>query len=625
MLHFFRKNAHSIIVRVILGAIALSFCFWGLGSLFQGKPEQTGVVAYVGKTPVTLKSILTQMDDANIPEEERAKEYPRVLHKHLTQHISFNESQRLDMRVPDALVRQSIRSLPFLHTDQGQFDGGKLQALLTNGVIKKDALLSYAYTMLASKQMNVLFQSHDLYPPSHALSLFQELHTLRDVVVYPFSTHKHAEIKALTDSYTASEDFQKFLDNELDKAQSSFVPGISVPATCSMQILHIAKEYFPEPTITQQEVNQALAERFPHRTIRTLVRIEAQTKEEVSAAITALKSRAEPPKEVELENTTVSDDQPSPLEWATHGEALKAFGDHTAITKDGEAFFCVFLSDITEQDTRPKDPKVAKGIVKELALARQQAEADNLRMQLESDATSMEALRKSAGKNARFLKTAPLTRQGLTLFGLSAQNLYAIPLDTEAMDSVFTASLDQVDAPITLSDGSHIFFVVSEQKPAAQRTRKDIHLAPLHAVFLSEKLQSVIEKKAEEISQNLKKLNKHNPKDLGHKTSPPFNIKKHSLLNAPMAFDIETRIRIAALKPDEHTVVFVEGKPTIILVKKEYPVDPSSHVEAYKHFKAWLARSMEKDLQDTWSKTLYDTHKVSILAPTYEKALEMRS
>lgn len=624
MLHFFRKHAHSIVVRVILGAIALSFCFWGLGSLFQSKPEQVGVVAYAGKIPITLKSVLAQMDDSNVPEEDRAKEYPRVLQKHLAQHISFQESQRLDMRIPDALVRQSIRSLPFLHTDKGQFDGAKLQTLLTNGAIKKDALLSYAYAMLTSKQINALFQSHDLFPPSHALLLFQELHTPRDVTVYPFETHSAKELAAIANDFLASEDFETFLNEQYDQSRTKFVPGLSIPATCRIQALHIAKEYFPAPVISKQELNQVISERFPRRTVRTLVRIEAPTKDDVSATITALQNRAEPPKTAEVESTTVSSDEPSPLQWAENAGSLRRVGDHTAITSEGDAFTAVFLSDATEQDTAPKDKKVIEKIEQELAMSRQQAEADNLRTQLEADATSMEALRKSAGKHARSFTTAPLTRQGVTLFGLSAQHLYGAPLDTEAMDSVFTASPDQIDTPITLSDGSHVFFVVLENKPASVRTRKDLHAAPLHAAFLSEKMHSVLEKKATEISEKLKKNKKHNPEDLGYTTRPSFTIKKHSLLT-PVALDLNTRIKIASLRPNEHSAVFIEGRPTIMLVTKEYPVDPSSNVEAYKQFKLWLERSVEKDLQDAWGKTLYDTHKVSVIAPTYDQALKLKS
>ena len=156
------------------------------------------------------------------------------------------------MVVPDAMLRQSIRSLPFLHTEKGQFDSAKLQALLSNGVIKKETLLSYAYTLLVGRQLETLFYSRDLYPPTGALSLFQELHAKRDVTIHLFRPFTPNELQSMSTDYLNSQDFKDFIAAQESTARTSFVPGISVPATCTIHAVHISKDYFPTSNISPQ-------------------------------------------------------------------------------------------------------------------------------------------------------------------------------------------------------------------------------------------------------------------------------------------------------------------------------------------------------------------------------------
>jgi len=621
MLHFFRKHTSSLLVRIVLGSIALSFCFWGLGSLFYSKAQPENVVAYVGEMPITYQQIASQMDEANVAATARASAYPSFLHKHLTQVVLLREAQDSDIRVPDALVRHSIRALPFLHTEDGQFDGEKLQALLANGVIKKDALLSYAFGNIANKQMGVLFQSQDLFPPTFALKLFRTLHTQRDVRIYPFHTHTFAALITMESDLLATPEYKAFRQEQITKAKTTFVMGVSQPTCRKLRILHISKNYFPKQAVTPSDLKQALRDRFPPQEVRHLTYIEHSTEAAVQKALNEISQGNEPSdKDVTVERTTLVTGETHLQDWANQA-AQYAKNVKQPIKKSDAGFFTVYVTNITEQSTTPKDAESLARIREDLQEIRRQSAADNLRTQIESSANTIEDLRKMAGENVRYIETAPLTQQGYTLQGIASEHLYGVPLDTSSMETVFTATPGQLDEPITLSDNSHIFFVVDEHQPAKVLPNDQIDDILIAFDFCDPKITATVKETATRASQTLVEKKSHNPADIGFRTEEAWDIKDQSLLGKNLPLPLEELLAIAATPVGSHICVFIDARPHLVLITKERTQDPSSNVEAYKGFKGWLSESMSREARENWARDLFKKHKVSIVKETFEKAM----
>ncbi len=581
----------------------------------KGSSEEP--VAFIKSDPLTLQSILRQMSDNNVPEQEREDVYVRTLEQHILQKLYGYEAHRLGLVIPDILLRNSIRSLPFLHTDKGTFDSDKLQTLLTNGSLQKETLLLYTHSLLMQRKMNSLFFS-DCHMPAHiSMRLFDQMATTMDTTWYPIDALSTQERIAMEKSVFSSQEFKDFVAKKRSEATVRFVPGLSIPHRRVLHVLHVSKHYFELPSVTEEELKEAVEVRFLPLDEYSVMQLEATSKEDVEKALKALKAGDPLPKGVQsIFTQSLQNNMP---DWAKPALSLKE-KENSEVTKsdDGVHFQVVYVQGIKHIENKPTSKQELANLRKEIALSKQQLAADQMRLQLEERLTDEASLRQEAkgNKHVRFIEMKPIDRNGLTASGLSTEHMYSVPLDHEATETIFMSSSQQMEPPLTLNDGSHLFFVVQNVMPETTVSDTEEDLSLLIAEFAYIKIQAALHEKIKSISEDLKKRNISDPRQAGFDTKPR-TINDISLLRSSLNADMEL-LEIAALNPGEHAPLLLKAHPLhsfIVVLHAKHKPSLATHAETYKKFKAWLESSFSSEQKRAWGKSLYSEHDVKIVTP----------
>ncbi len=138
MLSYMRKHARSWVVKGVLGLIIVVFTFWGVGTYRSG---EKGVLAYVGKEPITVlefqkryrevlknyESLFKKPIDRKLAKALGLPNF--VLEGLIKDKIISNEAKNLGIGVTDKEVLNYIKSISAFQT-KGKFDKRKYFALL---------------------------------------------------------------------------------------------------------------------------------------------------------------------------------------------------------------------------------------------------------------------------------------------------------------------------------------------------------------------------------------------------------------------------------------------------------------------------------------------------------------
>lgn len=625
MLHFFRQHNSSIISRIVLAVIALSFGVWGLGSLARPSTKPNDVVAKIGEQYITLSSMIKKMDDSNIPEKSRAEAFPLLLDLRIHETINVLEANRLKFRIPDVFLKHAIQSLPFLHTETGSFDSTKLQQMLDSGTLKKDVIFQYVFSLLTSKQLSPIFATTNMLPGDHVVDLYRSAASL-----ISFSIHNVADATKI--AYLAQQDTikqgkeQPLIEEALKKALSGkWVAGISTPARRSLRAIHVSKQYLKKPQISQKEFLAEINTRFAPIEKRTVIRLQSKDRQHLENSLKKIKSNPDPKFEDENITTTVLHSISSEVSvpWAKAAFSIKKL-DNTPISQDGDVFSTAVVLDVTmEAQTPSKEDK--DQLFQDMIEQKQQAVIEKIRADLEHRILEAKDLDSVKEAGTRLVDISEIDASGCVYWGANTNTLFGIPLDREALDSIFSAPIQQLDVPITLENGSHLFFVVTQSKEAGTLAKKDIQPHQFIADASTPETLERLKKKGEEIVSKLRTAKTDDLKKIGAKTLfEPITLDKVPLLLSERSmFSLEDRIAIAKLKPGEAlSLPDASGMLRIITVSQNKKADPSSSVKGYTMFKEKLLEGLSEQIQRLWAKALYQTHKVEVLYTEYDKAVQ---
>ncbi len=140
MLDFFRRNAQSWGVKVILGIIIIVFVFWGIGS-FRG--ERGNVLAEINGSPLLLEDfqrVYSQALDTlrrenpgiNVEDLERMNLRSRIFNQMVGMHLLQQEAARLNVTVSAQELRQTITGLQVFQGQDQRFDPDLYKDLLSS-------------------------------------------------------------------------------------------------------------------------------------------------------------------------------------------------------------------------------------------------------------------------------------------------------------------------------------------------------------------------------------------------------------------------------------------------------------------------------------------------------------
>ncbi len=624
MLHFFRQNNTSIISRIVLALISLSFAVWGLGSLFRPSNKPSDIVANIGEHLITLSSIVAKMDETNVPKSQRQEFYPLILQSKIQEIVTSLEAHRLGFKIPDAFLRHAIQSLPFLHTDSGQFDGARLQQLMDSGMLRKEILFQYVFSLLTEKQLSPIFFTANLTQGGHALNLFKEAAALYSFTIHLPEASTFISTKAC-DHAVSSGDVSRAVQSAITSAKSGEqVQFISVPERRSLKALHVSRDYLPRPSVTAAEIKEALLRRFPPITSRSIVRLEASNEADLSTAISSLKSNLKMDLEA-LTNVTpslsphVTDD--ADLEGCLKMANSLNAGDSTPVTKEGDVFVAAVVLSKKATPFEPSDTD-RMDVRKEVESLKQQVDVDKIRAELEHSVLEPADLEKAQQPGVRFMHIENIDAQGCVFWGANTSTLFTLPLDKEALSSIFSANLGQVDLPLTLEDGSHLIFVVSNIQEPTTLEESEVDASNITADVATPLIIKQCEEEGARCAEAYNKSGK--TKAIGSLLAEPTALTDIPLLITNNGFfSLDNRILLATTPKNKAvSIVTPDGMIQIITVQGKKAGDPYNAVKAYSEFKEKLASSVSDDLKTAWAESLYKQHKVQIIHESYNTAVK---
>ena len=166
MLRQIRERTGSVVVKIILGLLIISFAAWGVGDMVQFRAEDQPVAEVAG-TELTRRDVENEVrrEMARLnprfagqltPETARMLGLPQSVLGQMVNDILLNaETRDLDIAVSDNIVREAVRSSNAFRSNLGAggFDRQKFQAMLYQFGMTEQEFLDRARRELARGQL----------------------------------------------------------------------------------------------------------------------------------------------------------------------------------------------------------------------------------------------------------------------------------------------------------------------------------------------------------------------------------------------------------------------------------------------------------------------------------------
>lgn len=164
MLGAIRKRSGSILVKLLLGLLVLSFGAWGITDVFQGRATDTSV-ARVGEREITpdqlgrdyqreLARLQTAFGGSLDRQQARAMGLAQVVLGRIVERTLFGlGADRLGVAVSDDLVRREIRATAAFHNQFKKFDRLRFQEVLRSNGLSEGGFVAMLREDLARSQL----------------------------------------------------------------------------------------------------------------------------------------------------------------------------------------------------------------------------------------------------------------------------------------------------------------------------------------------------------------------------------------------------------------------------------------------------------------------------------------
>lgn len=256
MLNFIRQRAGGTFSIVIIGAIAIVFIFWGIGT--QDNSSQMSIT--MDGEPVSLsefrriqRNVLEQMrlSDPDITQEMETASYRRTLTVLLERHNLLKMANKFDLRVSDAQLNNYVKADPTFQVE-GVFSLDRYKDAVTRQMGM--TLPSYEKLMredILINQMKKILTGLVHVPRSQIL---EEFHFATDRISLNY-------VQFNTADYLEE---QTFTDEELATFYSLNREKYRLPEEIKVQYVDVsADKYMDQVEATTTEVEEAYTENLP--------------------------------------------------------------------------------------------------------------------------------------------------------------------------------------------------------------------------------------------------------------------------------------------------------------------------------------------------------------------------
>ncbi len=361
MLKAFRNASNSWFIKILFGAIILSFCFWGIGDIIRNYSASKSVVT-VGKVSVNSETFSREYNQAR---QKIRNAGQRALTDLEMQNIDV-KSLVLDKMIDEAVLDQTclnygltiskksigevIHSIPEFQKD-GVFNGAIFSTILQRSGIPKSAFVQNIRNNLSRTQL--------LHP---IVVGYEVPKFVKDIITKEFETKKtlvfgYIKLSDIKDSFDITDDdLAEYYNSNKDQYKKPEMRDISVLVIDYTK--HIA-----DIEVTQKEIDEyyeANKDAFAPRELRNFQRLTFKTAANADKAWEMLKRGSSVNEIVKLfipniEEVNDMDQQSFPKEVGKELFSLKKEGDVSVVYHIGDLFYVYRLTKVSKIGERTKE------------------------------------------------------------------------------------------------------------------------------------------------------------------------------------------------------------------------------------------------------------------------------
>ncbi len=470
------------VLTVIMGVLILSFAIWGIGDIFRGSTDRT--VASVGKVKISSEDFRAAFSTAL-----------QNLQQQMRRQITLKEAQQqglvtqlLDRMLNDATLDQTLASLGMARDEtstvravltqpefltNGQFDRSKFaEALRQSGLGEAAFLKKQGDTLLRRQMVEGLVL--DMPVPETWLRIYHQISQERrdiDLLTLP---------RSLTGSVAPPEPDEAALKAHYEAFKAQFV----TPETRKVTLLTLGRADFSAGiTVSEDDLRafytrEAARGRFGTPEKRSLQRILFDTKQDAQKAYDSLKAGTSFDALLTERKLSAAD---ADFGTKTKAQLPPAVAESVFATLEGQvtpplddAFGTVLI----------RVGAIQPGMVQPFALVQAGLEADVRAEKLRTDATitrkidtlshtieEARAVGKPLTEIAKLVERPVVELATLTDKGTLVGDKFQMPPGGQAfIRAAFASDIGLDNEPLTLPDGSHIWFEVNAVEPARQQS-----------------------------------------------------------------------------------------------------------------------------------------------------------
>lgn len=206
MLSSMRKTAHSFFVKILLILLIASFALWGIGDIVGNSGSKN--VATVGDDVVSeqayyseLSRLRTNLGEYFQPEIlQRLNLYQVTLNELVSKSLIKQESDALNIRIGDELLKDALASKEEFHNNQGLFDRRLFEQRLRQLRMNEQQYLAALQDELQFSLIEGTIIPNAMTDTTLADILYQIEEEEREVLAFVIDSHGKQEINAPEDA-----------------------------------------------------------------------------------------------------------------------------------------------------------------------------------------------------------------------------------------------------------------------------------------------------------------------------------------------------------------------------------------------------------------------------------------
>ena len=609
MLQFLRGHASSWVMKIVLGLIVLSFCVFGITSLFIGKGQQV-LVAKVGKVEISKQYLLhevqrrlqaanRELKDISLTLEQAVKMgLPKKILDDLVRKILVEQELKdLNIAVSEGTLSSMVFADPSFKNEQGRFDGEKFKKVLANNGLNEASFMARRAKQLVEAQFMSGISAASKPSGSMTLRLFNDLFEERALTLYTVDEDSlkksNPKIQKMEKSQLMAY-YDAHAEDYKTPEKRKFATLIIDPKRLEKKFKFSAAEI--KASYEQQLDNYAVPEK---RDIQVFTDKDWRKVKMVNKLFDQKKT---PPKGTV---TTLYNVSQAELSDKLGEEAfeMKA-GEFSDVFRAEEGFQVVKVLKVTPATTQPLK-KVKAQVIADLKRQKAMDEMATLIQTIEdaiSGGASLEEVAKE--HHLQMAHTTPLAADAKS---------FPKGVQEHMLKTSFEQEIDETGPVVELEDGM-AYVVRVDQVDASILPPFDSVQNDVRTHLLQERMKEAVEKKVESLvnkgamsAKHIKKLQK-DPTVQSVKL-PPMNFtgsKDHP--------DVKNDIRGEAWKLDKgHAArVTYRDQPAVVYVDSIKPAVVEQSLGDYTNLKHEMAEMLNRDLLLQYFNALKEKHNVVV-------------